>query len=71
MESMKAKLAELIEKGGYSNKSILPGHNFGPPIGISLKVLWVILSYIELNSHECKSGNSRIGPFQSETQYLL
>jgi hypothetical protein len=70
METMKVKLAEMIEKVVYPNKSILPRHNFGPPSSISENLLWAFFSYIDLNSYECKSGNSRIGPFQSETQYL-
>jgi hypothetical protein len=70
METMKVKLAEIIEKVVHPNRSILPRHNFCPPNSISENLLWAIFSHIDLNSPDCKSGNSRIGPFQSETQYL-
>jgi hypothetical protein len=70
MESMRDTSVEMPGNGGDPSKVIHCRLNLALPKSIPSILLWAIFSYIDLNSYECKYGNSRIGPFQSETQYL-
>jgi hypothetical protein len=70
MESMKDTSVEMPGNGDCSNKVIRCCPNFALHRSIPVCLLCAIFSHIDLNSSDCKYGNSRIGPFQSETQYL-
>jgi hypothetical protein len=70
MESVRIKSVGNPDNGGYPSKVIHRRLHLALPKSIPSILLWAIFSHIDLNSPDCKSGNSRIGPFQSETQYL-
>ena len=71
MESVRIKSVENPDNGGYPSKVIHCRLYLALPRSIPSILLCAIFSHIDLNSSDRKAGNSRIGPFQSETKYLL
>jgi hypothetical protein len=66
METMRDTSVKKPENGRCLSKVIHCHLYFVLLKSLSLILLWAFFSHIDLNSPDCKYGNSRIGPFQSE-----